>query len=678
MAKSHSVNLYEHFIIYDECARQDARTNGVLKHTKRYYKAKEIRSICKNIVTPVNLLYVSAFDIKPLETVRTADKRTTKGMFTLKDKITFNETYLDNVLFNIHILESTKIRDVRKIQYVPAVKNERIAFHDSVSKNAGKIHKQGIELKDTIAKSIYVNRNELIRLVDNHKNCLTRCFDELFMVADRKDKVIGIAQHDEIRVSDSTLKDVQTIQYDTVRLVDLLINNPAKYAREKTSITDYYRKNNGVYKRENIHILPTISKELTRHFRDAFGISSSYANSPHKQAKEQVITITDDEKKALNIVRKELVHLTEIYWDNVLFLVHITENIRTSDSVHKFIGTQMYEALNIISTLHNTVSITSKENISFDERRLNGLFATMYEKISIADNVRKTLHRTMKEHLTTIRDKLYKHSLKVSKETVTVTDSYKRIWQIVKDLREYITTVDKVHRDIYTKKDERIYAADKLLKHIEHRLKDKVSTNESFNRSVDYNRDFSDFIKAGDKLTRKIGKNPMEDILIWDAYIRASNSYIEVLRMVDKAEDEKWFDSMVESMPNYEEFSDFYVGDYEYEKACIRLVLSSSLTDSAPTIYDVAANIDIDDTDDRGTVKITDTTAATKVYYNKHYYNAPEVQVSVNSGMGNLTVTPYILRTDGIDGNKRYFEVELRNDDGERVAGYISWVSKGW
>lgn len=678
MAKAHSVNLYEHVIIYDEYARRDALSSVILNHAKRYFKANEIKHACKEVTTPVNLLYVSAFNIQPLETVRTADKRTTKGMFTLKDKITFNETYWDNVLFNIHILESTKIRDVRKIQYVPAVKNERIAFHDSVSKNAGKIHKQGIELKDTIAKSIYVNRNELIRLVDNHKNCLTRCFDELFMVADRKDKVIGIAQHDEIRVSDSTLKDVQTIQYDTVRLVDLLINNPAKYAREKTSITDYYRKNNGVYKRENIHILPTISKELTRHFRDAFGISSSYANSPHKQAKEQVITITDDEKKALNIVRKELVHLTEIYWDNVLFLVHITENIRTSDSVHKFIGTQMYEALNIISTLHNTVSITSKENISFDERRLNGLFATMYEKISIADNVRKTLHRTMKEHLTTIRDKLYKHSLKVSKETVTVTDSYKRIWQIVKDLREYITTVDKVHRDIYTKKDERIYAADKLLKHIEHRLKDKVSTNESFNRSVDYNRDFSDFIKAGDKLTRKIGKNPMEDILIWDAYIRASNSYIEVLRMVDKAEDEKWFDSMVESMPKYEEFSDFLVGDYEYEKACIRLVLSSSLTDSAPTIYDVAANIDIDDTDDRGTVKITDTTAATKVYYNKHYYNAPEVQVSVNSGMGNLTVTPYILRTDGIDGNKRYFEVELRNDDGERVAGYISWVSKGW
>lgn len=678
MAKAHSVNLYEHVFIYDEYARRDALSSVILNHAKRYFKANEIKHACKDVTTPVNLLYVSAFNIQPLETVRTADKRTTKGMFTLKDKITFNETYWDNVLFNIHILESTKIRDVRKIQYVPAVKNERMTFHDSVSKNAEKIHKQRIELKDTIAKSIYVDKNELISLVDNHKNCLTRCFDELFMIADRKDKVIGIAQHDEIRVSDGTVKDVQTIRYDTVLLADLLINNSAKYVREKASITDSYKKNSGVYKRENIRILPALSKEFTRHFRDAFGISSRYANSPHKQVKEQVIIITDEEKKVLNIVRKELVHLTEIYWDNVLFLVHVTENIRTSDAVHKFIDTQIYEALALISELRNATTKTQKERVTIDDRKISELLTTIQEQINIADSLRKSLQHAIRERLATISDMLYKHPLKVSKETVEVKDSYKRIWQIVKKLREYIATVDKIHHDIYTRKDERIYITDKLLKHIEHRLKDKVSTNESFNRSVDYNRDFSDFIKAGDKLTRKIGKNPLEDILIWDAYIQASNCYIETLRMADKAEDEKWFDSMVESMPNYEEFSDFYVGDYEYEKACIRLVLSSSLTDSAPTIYDVAANIDIDDTDDRGTVKITDTTTATKVYYNKHYYNAPEVQVSVNSGMGNQTVTPYILRTDGMDNDKRYFEVELRNDSNERVTGYISWVSKGW
>ena len=148
--------------------------------------------------------------------------------------------------------------------------------------------------------------------------------------------------------------------------------------------------------------------------------------------------------------------------------------------------------------------------------------------------------------------------------------------------------------------------------------------------------------------------------------------------MVDEAQDEKWFKSMLESMPYYEEFTDFYVGDYEYKKACIRLVLQTETTDSKPTLYDMAANVDIDDTDDRGTANITDTTMPTKIYFNKHYYNAPEVQVTVNSGVGNETVTPYIVNTDGIDGSKRYFEVELRNDSNERVKGAISWISKGW
>lgn len=678
MAKSHSVNLYEHFIIYDECARQDARTNGVLKHTKRYYKAKEIRSICKNIATPVNLLYVSAFDIKPLETVMAVDKKTTKGVIFLKDKIVFRETYWDNVLFNIHILESAKIRDIRKTQYVPAVKNERLAFSDNISKNAGKSHKQVLSLKDGIVKENYINKSELISIIDSHKKHLANIFKELFITADRKDKVMGIAQHDEIRINDKTAKDMTAICHDIFQAADIISKKPVKYIDDIMTAMDYYKKDSSIYRHEHITVFPDTLKGLTRRFSEDLSVLSKNINSPYKLSKEQTVTLTDNERKNLGVIRKELIHFTEIYWDNVLFLVHVTENIRTSDAVHKFIGTQIYEALALISKLRNETEKTQKERITIDDRKISELLTTIQEQINIADSLRKSLRRTIKEQNISIKSMLRKNPLKISKDSVVIKEQYKKTWQAIKNLRDFLCIVDKSYRNIHKENDERISAADKLLKHIEHKMNDKVSTNESFNRSVDYNRYFSDFIKAGDKLTRKIGKNPMEDVLIWDAYIRASNCYIETLRIIDKAEDEKWFDSMVESMPNYEEFSDFLVGDYEYEKACIRLVLSSSLTDSAPTIYDVAANVDIDDTDDRGTVRITDTAMPTKVYYNKHYYNAPEVQVSVNSGMGNETVTPYILRTDGMDNDKRYFEVELRNDSNERVVGYISWVSKGW
>lgn len=680
MAKIYSVNFGERLFLYDEYTRRDEMTNLVLEHAKRYFKAKEIKTPCINVITPVNLLYASAFTIKPLETVPIDEKLKVRNTLKLTDKIAFRETYFDNVNFNVHLLESSKIRDVRQIQYMPAIKKEHLTIGENNINNICKNHKQSFSINDNIIKLIYIDRKELINLIDSCRNLFVRILfaDELLMISDKKGRGGDIKQHEKIHVADNVKKDIRTRCYDVFRIADMLIKNPAKHVNDKASITDYHKKNNGIYLNEHIGLLLTLSKDVTRRFKDYFGILSKYASSPNKWSKEQAVSITDNKSNRAGVIRKEFIRFTEIYWDNILFLVHISENIRTFDAVHRFIGTQLYEALQLISTLQNkTAMMIQENNIAVDDYEINELRPVMQEQIRITDNVRRTLHRTIKQ-LVKMADTLGNHTLKVSQETIIARDSFKKVLQVIKNVREYISAVDDVYRQMYKVNDERICMADKILKSIEYRLKDSISTNESFNRSINYMRYFSDFIKAGDRLTCEFGKTPIEDILIWDAYIHASNAYIEALRMVDEAQDEKWFKSMLESMPYYEEFTDFYVGDYEYKKACIRLVLQTETTDSKPTLYDVAANVDIDDTDDRGTANITDTTMPTKIYFNKHYYNAPEVQVTVNSGVGNETVTPYIVNTDGIDGSKRYFEVELRNDSNERVKGAISWISKGW
>ena len=77
-------------------------------------------------------------------------------------------------------------------------------------------------------------------------------------------------------------------------------------------------------------------------------------------------------------------------------------------------------------------------------------------------------------------------------------------------------------------------------------------------------------------------------------------------------------------------------------------------------------------------MEIKATTAATKVYDNKHYYNAPEVNAMVKGGTGATTPVPNILTTDGQDDKGRYFEIELLNSSGNRTTGIVSWVAKGW
>lgn len=214
------------------------------------------------------------------------------------------------------------------------------------------------------------------------------------------------------------------------------------------------------------------------------------------------------------------------------------------------------------------------------------------------------------------------HATSAQFDEFYVRDDYKKIWQTVQTFREELKTLDKVYRNIYAVRDDRIAIADKRLVKLERTLHEAVDTDESFNRNVAFARGLAELARIGDGLTRDIGKNPAEDIALYDAYVRASNSYIESVQVVSSFKGMDDFTAMADTPPMYEQFTDFNVGDYEYEKSLLRLRVVSKATQAQPLLYDVSPHVDIDDTDDKGQLEIKDTTAATKVYYNKHYYNA--------------------------------------------------------
>ena len=287
------------------------------------------------------------------------------------------------------------------------------------------------------------------------------------------------------------------------------------------------------------------------------------------------------------------------------------------------------------------------------------------------------MRKYMREQIQAM-DAISKRMDTVNHEQLSINDGWYKVWDTIKTLREELKTLDKINRDIYNQQDERLIIADKLLVQTEHKLKEALSVEESFNRDAVFSRVLSDLVVVGDSLSKDAGKNPAEDIAVYDAYLRASNAYIEALQVVSSAKEAADFLAMSDTPPLYEEFTDFNVGDYEYEKAMLRLRVVSNATHSQPLLYDVAPHVDIDDTDDRGQIQIKDATRATKVYYNKHYYNPPEVQVTVKGGSSTTSLVPRIISTDKSDDGGRYFEVELHDTDDKLTTGVISWVAKGW
>ena len=210
---------------------------------------------------------------------------------------------------------------------------------------------------------------------------------------------------------------------------------------------------------------------------------------------------------------------------------------------------------------------------------------------------------------------------------------------------------------------------------------EKVSLQENMSRKAIYaERILPEHIGVGDHI-KKTARLRKAEVLcqVTDAFLENANAVIDMVSFFGGAMDEATFAQRANTVQGYSPFKEFYVGDYEYQRALVKLSVSTEQLNSGINLYNVVHNVDIPDTDDRGTVHITDTTAPTKVYFNKFYYHAPEVSVTLVGGnVGDGIVIPNLTNLEGQDEDGRYFEVELIDLSGARKQGTVIWVSKGY
>lgn len=162
-----------------------------------------------------------------------------------------------------------------------------------------------------------------------------------------------------------------------------------------------------------------------------------------------------------------------------------------------------------------------------------------------------------------------------------------------------------------------------------------------------------------------------ECISIRDGILRASEASLSgftVGHSMTLAE----FKSRLVHPVGYETFRPFHVGEYEYERALVRISMKAGSLGAIPQIYDVVMNVDIDDTVDRGTARVE--AKETEIPYHKHYYTKPEVTVTLqrgNTGDGVLTPEITMIGTD-------FFRCILHKRDGTAATGTVSWTAVGY
>lgn len=666
--------------VLEEYDRRHGKPKIIFDTALRYYRASEVKDKVSGITKPVDELYRYLLNARPLENLYTADKRKISSTIRLKDVWAVRETYWDNVLFNMRCLESLKVLEIKRNGMALGTKKESFTLKDSEKNQFTKKQHYSLRIGDKNSKQLTISKHELTKLTEAYRraNKWKREANEMVLVVDKEKSQTRKETTEDIAVKERPIKAVFINPWEAIIIVDdvTAFFNWFRTVHETLSIADAHLKSMSAIKRETLIIADTTIKRFARSFRETVKVMGKYT-SHTKPLYSDSFKLTDGEKNLLAIVRKEMLKCTEIYWDNVLFLIHITENINTTDLLRKTVAVPLYDSLRFMDFLRKTSGLNKSATIDIADRERKTIEHTIYDTVAMVDELRRDMNNLVKERVSAI-DSYVKHHVTMQKESVQVRDVYKRVWTTLQTFREELKTLDKVYRNIYAVRDDRIAIADKRLVKLERTLHEAVDTDESFNRNVAFVRGLAELARIGDGLTRDIGKNPAEDIALYDAYVRASNSYIESVQVVSSFKEMDDFTAMADTPPMYEQFTDFNVGDYEYEKALLRLRIVSKATQAQPLLYDVSPHVDIDDTDDKGQLEIKDTTAATKVYYNKHYYNAPEVNAMVKGGTGATTPVPNILTTDGQDDKGRYFEIELLNSSGNRTTGIVSWVAKGW
>lgn len=667
--------------LLEEYDRRHGKPRIIFDTALRYYRASEINDKVSTITTPVDELYHYIFNTRPLESLHTEDNRKIASTIRLKDAWAVRETYWDNVLFNMHCLECLKVLEIKKSGMALGTKRESFSLKDNENNQFAKKQAYSLHIGDENSKRLTISKHELTKLTEAYRraNIWRRTAKEIALVADKEKSQTRKETTEDIAVKERPIKAVFINPCEAVIIVDdaMAFFNWFCSVQETLSIAEYHNKLIHATRPESLRITLALPRKLSRAFQETITAIERYMSHAQPKYDEMAVTLTDGENKALEVVRNEMIHTTEIYWDNVLFLIHISENIRTTEAVKKTAGKQLDDAFSFMDSLRRTSRLNKGEDLAVIEEERQAVEHGLYDGIHIMDEWRNGMQKLACEQVKALDD-IAKHAAPAQFEKVHISDTYKRIWKTLQTFREELKTLDKVYRNIYAIRDDRIAIADKRLVKLERTLHEAVETDESFNRDMVFIRGFEDLARIGDGLTRDIGKNQAEDIALYDAFVRASNGYIESVQAISSFREADDFLAMSDTPPLYEQFTDFNVGDYEYEKALLRLRVVSKATQAQPLLYDVSPHVDIDDTDDKGQLEIKDTTAATKVYYNKHYYNAPEVNAMVKGGTGTTTPVPNILTTDGQDDKGRYFEIELLNSSGNRTTGIVSWVAKGW
>ena len=333
-----------------------------------------------------------------------------------------------------------------------------------------------------------------------------------------------------------------------------------------------------------------------------------------------------------------------------------SESLTFSEKPSRAVALNKFETLNFVETYTDLIAYVLRivESLTVSEKYARSGTKAVFEVFQVGEGlVRQLVWRKY--------------------ETLALAETYTDLIAFILRVSESFSLAEKPAKGITKPQAESFRLSDTLARSQVKSISEAVSFAEALGRTVAFRRSINEGFAIGEALKRAQTLKLSEAFGLAEQYRRRANGVISDMIVASTEITEQDFMDILESghPPGYTNFRDFIQGDYTYQRALFRAILTSSNADRG-YIDGLRVTVDVPDVFDRGTAQVVIAANGVTVVFTRQFRVAPEVTLTFKGGT--TIAFPRILGSVSITG----FTAVLENTSGTRVTGAISWVAQGY
>nr|DAG48816.1 MAG TPA: hypothetical protein [Caudoviricetes sp.] len=416
----------------------------------------------------------------------------------------------------------------------------------------------------------------------------------------------------------------------------------------------------------------------TRDDAETFSLRDGMTSATGKVARDAVRLVDTRRWADLLGTKREQVGVHETYWDYISYVLTILESARVIESSYRGMDVPKREGVKITRRSHSEIMESPREQLGILDASLRAAFAKLTAERTEVTDARDAAVAHLSRDKVAVGDGLVVSLGKMTAEQLGILDASLRAAAFKRTWSESASLDDDEDNHVTAGKFETIRTSEHRAADVYKPTAEQIGTTERQHHRAQTFRTFAEKASLYEHMRRDLGGGYSEAVAVDDRFLRALDGIIEEVAVRKGGMTADEFQQLVNQPTGYERFIPYIVGEYEYQKALVRLAVMPGSLGAEPAVYNVVVHVDIDDTVDRGTAVITDTSTATMVRFSKHYYTKPEVTVTLRGGStADGTILPNVAEISR-DKDGYYFTVELLKADGTRAKGTVTWQSVGY